>query len=369
LREQYENEYQTWRKVNKLDENQPNDSLKTTTTPPERPILTLPNKSVVTVLRKQQSSVLPQQLSSYIPDEKYAQIRKTIADNKKLMDMYRELIDVGILNLTNNHKKYNLELLDKDRAYFENNVLGNDNERNANRCVTNHDNLTKEDLDHPDYLLAKLQLMFKLHKRDENGKIIYTYCFYAPAFYNYLVNQINRNIVIEHPVTKQMTIKNPITKEPVDEQDIDNLMQIMKVIDSSIERPVYIKPIHDSKLVMNHLEFEHNGNQFFRIFIQRAIGDVMMTIHEVCTILADVSTEEAHSSDISSDIFIDIVYDLFNYGRLLKTYMPPYKDKNNEFIKPMIHFNRYKTTEQWEKPTREEQLAMFVHYLDEIRHI
>jgi hypothetical protein len=369
LQDDYESEYQTWRKVNKLDEKQSPNTQSVTTTPPKRPVLTLPNKSMVTVLRKEQSSALPQSLSSYIPDEKYTKIRETIADNKKVMDMYRELIDVGLLKLTNNHKKYNLELLDKDRAYFENNVLDNDNVRNANRCVANHDNLTKEDFDHPDYLLAKLQLMFKLHKRDENGKVVFTYCFYAPAFYNYLVNQINSNIVIKHPVTNQMTIKNPITKEPVDDEDIQQLMQIMKVIDSSIERPVYMKPIHDINLVMNYSEFEHNGNQFFKVLIQRRIGDVMITVHQLCTILADVDARESHSSDITSDIFIDIVFDLFYNGRLLKNYMPPYKDQNNEFIKPMIHFNRYKTPEQWGKPTREEQLEMFVHYLDEIRLI
>jgi hypothetical protein len=369
LREQYESEYQTWRKINEVDKKQQNDSLRTTTTPPRRPTLTLPNKSVVTVLRKEQSSTLPQQLSSYIPDEKYTQIRKTIADNKKLMDMYRELIDVGLLKLTNNHKKYNLELLDKDRAYFENNVLDNDNVRNANRCVANHDNLTSEDFDHPDYLLAKLQLMFKLHKRDENGKVIYTYCFYAPAFYNYLVNQITRNNVVKHPVTKQMTIKNPITSEPVDDEDIDNLMQIMKVIDSSIERPVYIKPIHDEMLYIYSSEELYNGHEFFNVFIMRRIGDVNITVRKLCTILADVEIQESGSSDITSNIFIDIVYELFNSGRLLKTYMPPYKDKNNEFIKPMIHFNNYATPEQWDKPTREEQLKMFVHYLEEIRRI
>jgi hypothetical protein len=95
----------------------------------------------------------------------------------------------------------------------------------------------------------------------------------------------------------------------------------------------------------------------------------MITVHELCTILADVGTDESHSSDITSNTFIDIIFELFNNGRLLKTYMPPYKDQNNEFIQPMIHFNRYKTPEQWNKPTREEQLKMFEHYLDEIRHI
>jgi hypothetical protein len=368
LQDDYERRYETWRKDNKLDEEQSNNSLKTTT-PPKRLTLILPNNSAVTVLRKEQSSALPLSFSSYIPDAKYSKICETIADNKKVMDMYRELIDVGFLKLTNNHKKYNLELLEKDRTYFEKNLFDNDNVRNANKCVANHDNLTKEDFDNPDYLLAKLQLMFKLHKRDENDKVVYTYCFYAPAFYNYLVNQINSNKVIKHPVTKQMTIKNPITKEPIDEEDIQQLMQIMKVIDPSINRPVYIKPVHDTGLVMNYSEFQHNGNQFFKVFIERRIGDVMITVHELCTILADVGTDESHSSDITSNTFIDIIFELFNNGRLLKTYMPPYKDQNNEFIQPMIHFNRYKTPEQWNKPTREEQLKMFEHYLDEIRHI
>jgi hypothetical protein len=375
LQFEYERTYESWFNKNEHLKSKLPPGMSGTlqsTTPPKRPMLTLPNKEIVPILRKEQSVALPRSLASYIPDKTYNETKKTLAENKKTLDMYKDFINMNLLTLTDDKdtKKYEKGLFDKDRAYFQTNLFGNDDKkRDVHRCITNTDNLTSDNFDDQDYLLSKLQLMFRLHKRDENGNILFTYCFYAPVFYNYLVNQINAKNVIKHPITKIETIKNPITKEPVDEEDIHQLMNIMQMLKPSIERPIYIKPIHDIYLSMDHTKNTYKGHLFVDVFIKRNVGCVSIDVYKLCTILADVEVEESGSNDTTSEIFLDIVYNLFNIGRLLHTYMPPYKDENNEVVELMIHFNNYQNVEQWDKPTREDQLKMFIHYLDEIRRI
>jgi hypothetical protein len=84
------------------------------------------------------------------------------------------------------------------------------------------------------------------------------------------------------------------------------------------------------------------------------------------TIPADIQVAETGSADIASTVFLYSIYKLFNSCRLMHTYMPPYH-LNSEYIKlDTIHFVNYRRPALWHK-TRSEQIAMFKHYLDELK--
>lgn len=76
------------------------------------------------------------------------------------------------------------------------------------------------------------------------------------------------------------------------------------------------------------------------------------------------------------------IYKLFNEGRLLYNYVPPYKikipDSENEYtyIKPDIHFNRISSIDNWLRKsnrdqtllTKNEFIERFKHYAQEINN-
>ena len=68
---------------------------------------------------------------------------------------------------------------------------------------------------------------------------------------------------------------------------------------------------------------------------------------------------------MTSSTYVKKIYDLFNNGMLMHRYVPPYYVGRGEYVKLMIHFNRYQTAEDWDKPRRE-QIRMFKHYMEEI---
>jgi hypothetical protein len=66
------------------------------------------------------------------------------------------------------------------------------------------------------------------------------------------------------------------------------------------------------------------------------------------------------------------IQNLFDKGLLLYSYVPPYKDEDNNYIKFSIHFNRYKEVRDWgplqrinEEPSAE-KIRLFKHYFQEI---
>ena len=68
------------------------------------------------------------------------------------------------------------------------------------------------------------------------------------------------------------------------------------------------------------------------------------------------------------------LFKLFNDGRLLHKYVPPYCDENGSYIKLTIHFNNYKTVTSWVKDgnnwrTKEKLIERFKHYATEINNL
>ena len=68
------------------------------------------------------------------------------------------------------------------------------------------------------------------------------------------------------------------------------------------------------------------------------------------------------------------LFKLFNDGRLLHKYVPPYCDENGRYIELTIHFNNYKTVTSWVKDgnnwrTKEKLIERFKHYATEINNL
>lgn len=300
-----------------------------------------------------------QTFPKHIPDTEYAILEKTYKDNEKVINIYQDLINKNLLSLVKKDRQeydsssiYNL--IDKDRVFFENNVLSNDYEENAMKCNTNDDILSGDNLADENYLLSKLQLTFQIQTK-KDGNVIRTDCFYAPSMYNYIVRQINN----------KKPIINPFTRQPLNETDISNLMKIMNIIDPTLERPILIKPIHDTQLKVGHEVETYKGQPYARMFVYRKIGDFEIELFTICYILADIDVSESKSADTTSEKFVFSIYRLFNKGLLLKTYMPPYHDQNEEYILPDIPFAAFNEPKKWYK-SRKEQLKMFVQHLEEV---
>lgn len=348
LKRKYKKEIKSWR----TQQNTPQ---------PVRPTLKLPNNSVI--------NVVVNQFPHYVKDKKYNSIVKTLNDNKHIIDMYKQLIDEGILNLLQKADQpvpTNIEessLIKKDRGYFRDKVLYNDADLDKSRCISNTDGITQDDFDDDKYMLAKLQLMFQLHTKNEDGDIVRTDCFYAPSFYNHVVQRVNEQLPISNPVTN---INIPETEL---EEVIEDLMNIMSVIVPGIERPRFILPVYDSSYIIKHKEFTYEGHQYYGIDTMKKIGDIYVYICHICTILADVEdSSETGSADMTSSTFLQHIYKLFNEGILMNTYVPPYyfgDPDDRYYIKAAIHFNRYYDEESWNKP-RKEQIRLFKHYMEEL---
>jgi len=357
LKAQYNEDISTWKKNGSVD------------APPKRPTMILPSQKVL--------NVTVEMFPRYIKDEEYNKTLNIYNANKKTIDLYHELIDVGVLDLLNRAGIKNLSpspkknsasqnskspksqsILHKNREYFEDHVF-DINDKNKAKCNSNVDAISQDDFDNPDdkYPLAKLQLMFKLQKKDENGNIIRTDCFYAPNFYNYVVNKVNA----------REPILNPLTKEPITEDDINQLLKIMKIVIPDIKRPEYFPPIRDTKLTLKSTETEYRGKPFYNISINRMIGDIDFEIFNLCSIPADIEIQESGSSDITSSVFLTDLSKLFDSGKMLYTYMPPYHNENEEYIKtPNFQFYNYRTPHSWYK-SREKQIEMFKQYHNQLK--
>ena len=336
LKRKYKRDMSVWRSSKK--ENQP-----------KHPTLTLPNKTVV--------NVVTQQFPRYVKDKKYNEIVKSLNDNKHIIDLYKELIDVGILDLMQGKKTKSVIM---NRNYFKDNILHDAGIDDKSRCISNTDGISYDDFDDDNnYMLAKLQLMFRLHTINNKGDIVRTDCFYAPNFYNHIVRRINMRLPINNPVTNAVIDDNQI------DGVIDELMKIMRIVKPDIERPEFILPPYDNDYIINHSTVSYKGHQYYEIYTERIIMGVKMPIYFICTIPADIDDPvETGSTDMTSSTFLAKIYDLFNNGLLMHTYVPPYSVEG-EYVKLMIHFNRYKNIEDWDKP-RKEKIRMLKHYMEEI---
>jgi hypothetical protein len=251
--------------------------------------------------------------------------------------------------------------------------------------------LSNEELDDANYPLSKLQLMVRLKVYSSDNTKYRTECIYDPILYNYLIKCIN---------TKEPFI-NPVTKTKYTQENIDELIKVMKIIDHTIEVPVFIEHKHDTKLKINHKTYETriddpelladgtfgsiNVLKFHNIYISRVIGGIEYTILDLCHIPADIEATgdlATGSADLNSYTMLVNIYKLFNQGRLLYNYAPPYyirlpDDIENQYnyIKPLIHFNRYQGIDDWLWKSnsdifisKQEFIERFKHYAQEINN-
>jgi hypothetical protein len=315
----------------------------------------------------------------------YKRVQKTIEEYNEIKNMsYAKLVKRGtsVSPKSPIKAKMNDGLFKMTRKEIKDKVLYKDSSSSnslKNRCNESIDILTNDEFDDENYPLAKLQLIVRLKMNNK------TECIYAPALYNYLVDCVNSKKPFTHPITKQKYT----------EEHIDQLMNTMRIVDPNIIEPTYFKPINDTKLRISYTEKwinieRYKSNRaftswngisrinFYEINIMRQFGDTDHTIFKLCTIPADIDpmgTFATNSNDISSSTMLFRIIKLFNDGRLLSNYVPPYYNTNgnyHQYIDLGIHFNRYKNTNTWVYDdarkflSKQEFIDLFKHYAEEI---
>lgn len=257
----------------------------------------------------------------------------------------------------------------------------------ADKCSENIDILTNEELNDENYPLSKLQLMVRLKVYTPDKKKYRTECVYAPKLYNYLIKCIN----------EKEPFVNPVTKAKYTEDNIIELINVMKIIDPKIERPHFIRHMNDSELKIEYslvtktIELKDGQGayvlSFYKIYLTRIIGLVKYNVYDICCIPSDIESSlnidnakfATGSTDLTSNVMLFRIFKLFRDGRLLHNYLQPYYipigNHSIRYIKPDIHFNRYKTTSEWyynteleENRTPLEYVEMFKHYCQEINN-
>ena len=268
----------------------------------------------------------------------------------------------------------------KQKIYAD--ILYDDSEL-ADKCSESIDILTNEELDDENYPLSKLQLMVRLKVYTPDKKKYRTECIYAPKLYNYLIKCINN---------KEPFI-NPVTKAKYTQENIEELMKVMKIIDPTLEVPVFIKHMNDTMLKLEYRVITETYNdldssfgdiniiRYYNIYLSRSIGYKEYEVYNICTIPADIEAGgifATGSSDLTSEVMLFGIYRLFNEGRLLHKYIPPYRIEymyegtlEYSYIKPEIHFNQYYDSKMWiplYETTKEDFINMFKHYAEEVKN-
>jgi hypothetical protein len=253
----------------------------------------------------------------------------------------------------------------------------------ADKCSESIDILTNEELDDENYPLSKLQLMVRMKVYTPDRQRYRTECIYAPKLYNYLIKCIN---------AKEPFI-NPVTKAKYTQENIEELMKVMRIIDPSLEIPVFIKHMNDTKLKVEYKEITKtyqnldvsfgatNTFRYYNMYLSRTIGGIEYNVYNICTFPADIeATGEfaTGSADLNSYTMLVNIYKLFNEGRLLYDYIPPYRIPLTgrpgvyRYIKPLIHFNRYNISTKWlndeATTTKTDFINMFKHYAQEVNN-
>jgi hypothetical protein len=249
-------------------------------------------------------------------------------------------------------------LLDKDRQYFRTHILNGEGEDNPEKCKDNYDTITQENFDDPDYLLAKLQLMFRIHTKNEHNKTIRTDCYYAPALYNEFARTLvgnfqtllhNRNA----SYSKLNKLHHVILRDKVIEQkDIDALMKIIHFIypEAGQLDLDYVKPSYDSRLFIKHAVVNNQGHDFCDIIIYRRFQYTMgvyldFDIKTICCIPLNMSATIPNGIHEHTDFLNAKIQNLFGYGKLLKTYLPPYYSGNHKYA--VADLSDFDSHEKW----------------------
>lgn len=372
----------------------PSPPKRKTPSPPKRPTITLGNGSVYQYGFNEPVHIKNSLLEEF--DDAFLAATPFIEEYNKIKDMnYLELIKYSkeqsptkkIKGLIKKNKLFSM-----NRVEITKNILYDTKELN-DKCNEETDILTKEEFADENYPLAKLQLMVRL--KIYNKKQYKTECIYAPALYNYLVTCVN----------EKKPFINPKTKSIYTQENIDDLMNVMKIVNPDIEIPKFLLHINDTQLYMDYDPITYKKKIWYKIYIYRKFGDIKFG-YDVCVIPsfmeptaikkedmepedraladmdpADMDPEDRElagqfvtgSTDLTSSTMKFKIFKLFNDGRLLHKYVPPYCDENGEYIKLTIHFNNYKTVDSWvfdgrKQRTKDELIKMFKHYATEINN-
>ena len=318
---------------------------------------------------KDYNSVLPT-ITEYnkIKNMPYLELKKNMTTSSPSSFVKKLIKDNLLLGMT------------KQKIYAD--ILYDDSEL-ADKCSESIDILTNEELDDENYPLSKLQLMVRLKVYTPDKKKYRTECIYAPKLYNYLIKCINN---------KEPFI-NPVTKAKYTQENIEELMKVMRIIDPSLEVPVYIKHMNDTMLKLEYRVITEEYNdldssfgdiniiRYYNIYLSRSIGYKEYEVYNICTIPADIEAGgifATGSSDLTSEVMLFGIYRLFNEGRLLHQYIPPYRIEymyegtlEYSYIKTEIHFNQYYDSKMWiplYETTKEDFINMFKHYAEEVKN-
>ena len=318
---------------------------------------------------KDYNSVLPT-ITEYnkIKNMPYLELKKNMTTSSPSSFVKKLIKDNLLLGMT------------KQKIYAD--ILYDDSEL-ADKCSESIDILTNEELDDENYPLSKLQLMARLKVYTPDKKKYRTECIYAPKLYNYLIKCINN---------KEPFI-NPVTKAKYTQENIDDLMKVMKIIDPTLEVPVFIKHMNDTMLKLEYRVITETYNdldssfgdiniiRYYNVYLSRSIGYKEYEVYNICTIPADIEAGgifATGSSDLTSEVMLFGIYRLFNEGRLLHKYIPPYRIEymyegtlEYSYIKTKIHFNQYYDSKMWiplYETTKEDFINMFKHYAEEVKN-
>ena len=335
--------------------------------PPKRPTLKLENGKIYQLGLRDPEYIKKSLLKEF--NEEYQKVSHLIDEYNKVKNMgYLELLKYETKKSP--HKelkdiaKENI-LLQMNKEQITDEILYDYSEL-EDKCNDETDVISNETIE--EYPLAKLQLLVRLKVWNSNKTKYKTECIYAPKLYNYLVESVN---------TKKLFL-NPVTKQKYTDENVDELMKVMKLINPRIEKPIFLKPINDTQLKIDYRQYYANNMNWFEIFICRKFGGETYIIHRLCTIPADMDAVAqpwvTNSTDLTSSVMLFRIFALFNRGSLLENYVPPYYNEDTrKVIKLAIHFNRYKEDMQWltdQETGRQRNTAgiieMFKHYASEI---
>lgn len=395
------------KKIQKYKSLKPEERSKSKSpSPPRMPVITLPSKQkFILSLQKDKNNKSLQKSPKHVPDKIVKDFEEKYKEYNDIINEFNLKKEMGYLELLREFKKSSPpkhissdnKLLSLKRQDFETDILYDYTDL-EDKCNDTNDMLTNEDLSDDNYPLAKLQLMVRLKipfKKTDGTETFKTECYYAPRLYNYYVETVNKGI----------NFINPITRRTYTEEHINELMKVIRLIKPDIERPIKVKPINDTKLQMTIevINGVHNDPAIFNgIYnVEFAKIKVIRKLHPnkppnevftVCVIplglgVGSDATFNTQSADLNSDSMIFTIHKLFNEGKLLKNYLPPYFDREYDsfgrehrtYISLLIHFNKYKYTSDWlvKEETRdrrlifkntEEFIDMFKTYASEINN-
>jgi hypothetical protein len=264
-------------------------------------------------------------------DKAYESLKKEYSKNKHIIDEYKKLIDMGFLDLTNNKNNSPPSRMKMSRTAIKTKDLDG---LAVKSCNGNIDTISQDQLDDDEYPLSKLQLISKIHTRNKKDEIVRTDCFYAPDLYNYIaINKISNKPIV-----------NPQTRVEIDKRDIEKLMKIINFIEPGRPYPGVSQNIKDEFLKLDYKEITFNEDSphpsgrdsFYELTVVRDFGVTEINILEqvVCYIPVGITVQDTESTDLSSEIVLFNMFKLFNAGKLLTNYLPPYhnNDDNNRKI-------------------------------------